>query len=632
MRCNWRRWLWGVIPLVGLGLVAVQIERHAIEQDLAARARQALAAKGADWAVVNFSGRNATVTGKAISENEPGEAVAVLRGVWGVANVKSNAGLPKLVDPYVWSAHRRGNRVRLKGHYPNRTMRQTIVGMTRASLPGLELVDAMRLARGVPETDTWLAGVSFALKQLAALKRGEVRLEGLALTITGEAENAESYRAATAALKRGLPKGVTLAQMQIAAPVVSPFVWSAEFAGGQLVLSGYVASESARTDLLAAARAAASADVVDRMEVAGGAPGGSAEAAAALVKQIVRLQSGSAEMKDAVLAVGGVAADDAQAQAVREGLRSSLPAAFKLTDQIRVREPKVEPKAETKIETKPAETAPSPPAEPKTAAPAEPPPPAVEEKKAEAPPPPAVEEKKAEAPPPPAVEEKKVEAPPPPAVEEKKAEAPAPPPAEKGKETALLTPPMTAPEAAPAEKKEPPSAPKSEAVAAAPEVKSAPPGEAKQVEPPPPKAEKLEKAEAPPPPKVKPAPAPAVDRALCRAELAKLAAGNPIQFERGSAKLESAGIQVLDELARAIKGCPGARIVAEGHTDIEGSPDYNKRLSLKRANVVAEHLIEAGVAADAIETAGFGTSRPVAPNTKASTRAKNRRTEIMVRP
>jgi outer membrane protein OmpA-like peptidoglycan-associated protein len=397
-----------------------------------------------------------------------------------------------------------------------------------------------------------------------------------------------------------------------------------------------VASESARTDLLAAARAAASADVVDRMEVAGGAPGGSAEAAAALIKQIVRLQSGSAEMKDAVLAVGGVAADDAQAQAVREGLRSSLPAAFKLTDQIRVREPKVEPKAEPKvepkIETKPAETAPPPPAEPKTAAPAEPPPPAVEEKKAEAPPPPAVEEKKVEAPPPPAVEEKKAEAPPPAATEEKKAEAPAPPPAEKGKETALLTPPMTAPEAAPAEKKEPPPPPKSEAVTPAPEVKSAPPSEAKQVEPPPPKAEKLEKAEAPPPPKVEPAPAPVVDRALCRGELAKLAAGNPIQFERGSAKLESAGIQALDELARAIKGCPGARIVAEGHTDIEGSPDYNKRLSLKRANVVAEHLIEAGVAADAIETAGFGTSRPVAPNTKASTRAKNRRTEIMVRP
>ena len=105
------------------------------------------------------------------------------------------------------------------------------------------------MARGVPPTDTWLAGVSFALKQLASLKRGDVRLEGLALTISGEAETTEAYRTVTAALKRGLPKGITLASVQIAAPVVSPFTWSAEFAGGQLVLSGHVASESARTEL-----------------------------------------------------------------------------------------------------------------------------------------------------------------------------------------------------------------------------------------------------------------------------------------------------------------------------------------------------------------------------------------------
>ena len=368
MRCNWRRWLWGVIPLVALALAAAQLERAAIEQDLTERARHALGAKGAHWAVVNFSGRDVVLTGNAIADNEPREAVAVLRSLWGVGKVKNDAGLPKLVEPYVWTAYRRGNRVRLKGYYPNRAMRQTIVGMTRASLPGLEVVDRMRAARGVPPTDTWLAGVSFALKQLASLKRGDVRLEGLALTISGEAENADAYRAVTAALKRGLPKGITLASVQIAAPVVSPFTWSAEFAGGQLALSGYVTSEGARTELLAAARVAAGT-VVDRMEVAGGAPSGSAEAAAALIKEIVRLQSGSAQMKDAAVVVGGVAADNAQAQAVREGLRASLPAGFKLTDQIRVREPKVEPKAETK----PAEQlAPAAPPEKKDAASAKP--------------------------------------------------------------------------------------------------------------------------------------------------------------------------------------------------------------------------------------------------------------------
>ena len=85
MRCNWRRWLWGVIPLVALALAAVQLERAAIEQDLTERAQRALAAKGAHWAVVNFSGRDVVLTGNAIADNEPGEAVAVLRDLWGVA-------------------------------------------------------------------------------------------------------------------------------------------------------------------------------------------------------------------------------------------------------------------------------------------------------------------------------------------------------------------------------------------------------------------------------------------------------------------------------------------------------------------------------------------------------------------
>ena len=101
--------------------------------------------------------------------------------------------------------------------------------------------------------------MGFGLKHLTALKRGDVRFDDLTLTISGEAEDTAAYRSVNAALKTGLPKGIKLASAQIVAPVASPFTWSAEFAGGQLVLSGNVASESARTELLAAARAAAPA-------------------------------------------------------------------------------------------------------------------------------------------------------------------------------------------------------------------------------------------------------------------------------------------------------------------------------------------------------------------------------------
>jgi outer membrane protein OmpA-like peptidoglycan-associated protein len=597
MRCNWRRWLWGVIPLAGMSVAAVHLERSAIEKDLTERAVGALAAIGGGWADVNFSGRDVVLSGNATIESEPVEAERVLRGLWGVRLVDNNAGLPPKIEPYVWSARRRGNRVRLFGYVPNRATRQAIIGMTNATLPGLELVDRMKTARGVPPSDTWLAGLSFALQQLAALKKGDVRLDDLALTISGEAEDAEEYRTVSAALKRGLPKGITLASATVSAPVVSPYTWSAQFAGGQLVLAGHVPSDTAKSDVQAAAASApAGTDLVDRLEVAGGAPADFSGAATALLKQIVTLQSGKAEIRDAAVTVGGVAADEAQAKSVRDGLRAALPAAFKLTDQIRVREPpKVEP---PKVDL--------PKTEPKLLVePAPPQPPAEQQAKVEGKP-------AAEPAPPPAAATPQAPAYPQPGTA---ASPPAPAPEPQPKVAAAAPVPAEAP---------PPPAP---AAAAAPSVPAPP---AAKEEPPPVPAAKIE----PVTPLALPAP-PSISEQLvvCRDDLGKLVKGAaPIAFERGMAKIDDASLETLDRLAAAVKACPGVRIAAEGHADIEGSPDFNRKLSVKRAQVVAEYLISAGVSAEQIETAGFGSSRPVAPNTTPVARAKNRRTEILVRP
>jgi OmpA-OmpF porin, OOP family len=636
MRCNWRRWLWGVIPLAGVGAAAVHLERAAIEKDLTERAQQALTDGGAPWAVVNFSGRDVVLTGTATSENEPVEAEATLRQMWGVRYVNNNAGLPPIVEPYLWSARRRGGRVRLTGSVPNRTMRQTIIGMTNAALPGLEVVDRMRVARGVPPTDTWLAGLSFALKQLAALKDGEVRLEDLALTIAGEAEGVQAYQSVSAVLKRGLPKGITLAGAQIAAPVVSPHVWSVQYAGGQLVLSGHVANDGAKAKLMtAAATAPSGTGVVDRMEPAGGAPEGWADAAAALIREIVRLQSGSADIKDTAVTVGGIAADEAQAQAIRDALRAALPAAFKLTDQVRVREPKVEPKPPEPAPPPAQLQAPAqphqPPSDPQPAkdatAPASPPSEPPPQLTGPAAPPPAEPVRPAaEAAPAPAAPQEAA-APAPAAPQEAAAPAPAAP-----QEAAAPAPPREAAAPVPAA---PAEATAPAAVVAAPTP--APPEKAAAPDPRP--AETTGPAvaalpAAPPPeaaPKAEAAPPAPGGLAVCRADLIKLAGANPIPFDRGSAKIEAAGVDALQRIAVALKACPGVRIAVEGHADIEGTPVHNQKLSVRRAQAVADYLTGADVGLAQVETVGFGSSRPAAPNATAPDRAKNRRSEIIVR-
>jgi hypothetical protein len=185
MKCNCQRWLWGVVPLLILCWLAVHFEHGRIEQDLAERGGLALSNSGYSWAVAASEGRDVVLSGRAPDEDESGKASDKLRTTWGVRLVDNRADLLERAENYVWAANRRGQRIRLTGYAPSLATRQVIIGVVRANFPGFEIVDRTRLARGVPPLDTWLAGISFALRQLASLKRGDVRLDGLTLTVAG---------------------------------------------------------------------------------------------------------------------------------------------------------------------------------------------------------------------------------------------------------------------------------------------------------------------------------------------------------------------------------------------------------------------------------------------------------------
>ena len=161
--------------------------------------------------------------------------------------------------------------------------------MAKANFPGFEVVDRMETARGVPSVDAWLGGVGFALKQLAALKRGDVRLEELGMWISGETEDLAAYRAVKSALANSMPKGIKLTEDLVTPPVVSPFTWAARLADGRLVLSGYVPSEAARAELLAAAKASVRGAVIDQMQPGDGAPQGWSAAAAASIRGLAQM-------------------------------------------------------------------------------------------------------------------------------------------------------------------------------------------------------------------------------------------------------------------------------------------------------------------------------------------------------
>ncbi len=70
------------------------------------------------------------------------------------------------------------------------------------------------------------------------------------------------------------------------------------------------------------------------------------------------------------------------------------------------------------------------------------------------------------------------------------------------------------------------------------------------------------------------------------------------------------------------------RIIITGHTDNVGSPEYNMKLSLRRAEAVRDYLVSLGIDPAKLEVKGEGESNPVADNTKEEGRAKNRRVEV----
>jgi len=117
---------------------------------------------------------------------------------------------------------------------------------------------------------------------------------------------------------------------------------------------------------------------------------------------------------------------------------------------------------------------------------------------------------------------------------------------------------------------------------------------------------------------------------LCRASVDKAMGGGRIAFQSAKADLRKSSIAVLDRVASAFKGCPSLRLTVEGHTDNTGQADMNQKLSLARAQTVADYLVSKGIDAARLSPAGVGSARPVAPNTSAINKARNRRIEFAV--
>ncbi len=103
-----------------------------------------------------------------------------------------------------------------------------------------------------------------------------------------------------------------------------------------------------------------------------------------------------------------------------------------------------------------------------------------------------------------------------------------------------------------------------------------------------------------------------------------------IQFDFDKDVIKPESKPTLDEIAKLLRADPELRLAIVGHTDKQGTADYNVDLSKRRAeSVVAALTNEYAIAASRLSPHGAGASEPLASNDTDEGRAKNRRVELV---
>ncbi len=127
-----------------------------------------------------------------------------------------------------------------------------------------------------------------------------------------------------------------------------------------------------------------------------------------------------------------------------------------------------------------------------------------------------------------------------------------------------------------------------------------------------------------------------MERDLEGAKIERVGEGIKVTFDSGilfsvnKADLMPAAQANLNELATILNKYADTNILVEGHTDSDGSEDYNLALSKRRAQSVVNYLAGHQVQSMRMSLAGYGESQPVASNDSDYGKQQNRRVELAI--
>ncbi len=120
------------------------------------------------------------------------------------------------------------------------------------------------------------------------------------------------------------------------------------------------------------------------------------------------------------------------------------------------------------------------------------------------------------------------------------------------------------------------------------------------------------------------------EEAKTQIKLNETIAGKIVEFETGSDKITAKGKTVLDEIIPTLKNSSD-NLQIEGHTDNAGNAAKNMDLSKRRAEAVKRYFAEKGLEVQRFTAQGFGQEKPIADNSSAEGKQRNRRIEFQVK-
>lgn len=100
------------------------------------------------------------------------------------------------------------------------------------------------------------------------------------------------------------------------------------------------------------------------------------------------------------------------------------------------------------------------------------------------------------------------------------------------------------------------------------------------------------------------------------------------KFDFDKADLKPKSREILSRIAGILLASKGYGLSVFGYTDDVGSAEYNKKLSVRRADAVRDYLVEAGIDPSIINASGYGKTNPLVKGATEAARAQNRRVEI----